>query len=335
VKAIVQSDYGPAEKVLSLQEIDKPIPKGNEVLIRVKATSMHPDVWHVVNGSPIVLRLLGAGVRRPKNRVPGMDVAGIVEAIGDEVARFKPGDEVFGATVFMQWYNGGAFAEYAAINESLLAQKPSHVTFEQAACVPTSGFIALINLGPARIAPGHHVLINGAGGNVGTIALQIAKARGARVTAVDADSKLAVLRSLGADRVVDYDKEDFTRGTERYDFILDVASNLSFSQCKRVLAPSGAYWLIGHDHFGKATGRLFGSLPRMMVFMIRGVFDKRMPKLDSKLPSADKLMNVLSGHLESGELTPIIAATFPLERTAEAMRYLEEGTALGRIVITV
>jgi NADPH:quinone reductase-like Zn-dependent oxidoreductase len=335
VKAIVQRNYGPAEKVLSLQEIDKPAPKDDEVLVRVRAASMHPDVWHVVNGWPFVLRLLGAGVRRPKNPVPGMDVAGVVEAIGSKVSRFKPGDEVFGATVFMRWFNGGAFAEYTAVRESMLAHQPPNVTFEQAASVPTPGLIALVNLRAARIAQGHRVLINGAGGNVGTVALQIAKARGAQVTAVDVASKLEVLRSLGADHVVDYRTEDFTRGEARYDFILDVASNLSYSKCQRLLAPGGVYWLIGHDQFGTASGRFLGSIPRMIAFMIGGHFGKRFPKLDAKFPAVEELMETLRGHLESGELTPIIATTYRLDRAAAAMRHLQEGTALGRIVIIV
>lgn len=333
MRAVIQQRYGRADEVLTLQDVDKPVPRDDEVLVRVQATSVHPDVWHVVNGLPWVLRLMGAGVRRPKNAVPGMDIAGVVEDVGNKVSRFKSGDEVFGATVFMRWFNGGSFAEYVAVRENMLALKPRNTTFGQAATVPTPGFIALLNLRPARIAPGHRILINGAGGNVGTLALQIAKARGARVTAVDIASKLEILRSLGADRVVDYTKEDFTRGNERYDFILDVASNLSFADCERVLTPGGSYWLIGHDHFGKASGRVLGSIPRMVAFMFRAHFNKRVPKIDAKLPPVSELMELLRRHLESGEITPIIAATFPLERAAAAMRHLEDGTALGRIVI--
>jgi NADPH:quinone reductase-like Zn-dependent oxidoreductase len=215
------------------------------VLVRVRAASVHADVWHVVTGWPYVLRLMGAGLRRPKNQVPGTDVAGVVEAVGASVTRFSPGDEVFGETMLgMQWRNGGAFAEYVAAPEDALALKPKHVGFEQAAAVPTSGFIAAANLQPGRpIAPGQRVLVNGAAGNVGAIAVQLARAQGAQVTGVDHTDKLDLVRALGADHVIDYTAVDFTRGAERYDLLFDVASNLTVAAARRVLTPTGMYVL--------------------------------------------------------------------------------------------
>jgi NADPH:quinone reductase-like Zn-dependent oxidoreductase len=332
LKAVVQHRYGRAQEVLSLREVEKPVPRDNEVLVRVRASALHPDVWHAVAGSPLIFRLMGAGMRRPKQSIPGMDVAGSVESVGRNVTRFKPGDEVFGVTLFMRLGNGGAFAEFAAVREDLLANKPSHVTFEQAATIPTPGVITLINLRPQRIEPHHHVLINGAGGNVGSLALQMAKARGARVTGVDSPQKLEMIRSLGADCVIDYTREDFTRGDERYDFILDVASTSSFAACKAVLAPGGRYWIVGHDHFGKATGRVFGSIPRMIFFMLSSNFRKG-SEPDFKFPPPGDLMETLRRQLDAGELTPIVGKVFSFAEARIAMQCLEEGTTVGRIAI--
>ena len=245
MKAVVQYKYGSPDDVLALREINKPVAGDDEVLVSVRAASVHPDVWHVVTGRPYVLRLMGAGVLKPKNPVPGTDVAGRVESIGKGVTRFRPGDEVFGEThTRLQWHNGGAFAEYVSVPQDALALKPANVTFEQASAVPTSGFIALHNLrGEGQIRSGQRVLINGAGGGVGTIALQLAKAYGAHVTGVDGTRKMEMIRSLGADYVIDYTQEDFTRRGERYDLILDVASNLSLSACQRALCPPGSTFL--------------------------------------------------------------------------------------------
>ncbi len=200
------------------------MPKDDEVLVRVRAASMHPDVWHVIVGYPFVLRLMGNGVRKPKRRIPGTDLSGVVESVGRNVTRFKAGDEVFGESAGFGWLNGGAYAEFVAVSQDWLALKPKNVTFEQAAAVPTAGTIALGNLGGARRPARRNVLINGAGGCMGPIAVQIAKADGAHVTAVDCAEKLPMLRSLGADQVIDYRKEDYLRNGERYDFILDVVS---------------------------------------------------------------------------------------------------------------
>jgi NADPH:quinone reductase-like Zn-dependent oxidoreductase len=336
MKAIVQDKYGPVEEVLQLREVDRPLVRDDEVLVRVRASSVHPDVWHVVTGRPYVLRLMGAGLLKPKTAIPGTDVAGHVEEIGKDVTEFSPGDAVFGESHRgLLWRNGGAFAEYVSVPGDVLAHKPGNITFEQAATVPTSGFIAVHNLqNGRRLKPGQNVLINGAGGGVGAIAVQLAKAYGARVTGVDSTSKLEMIRSLGADHVIDYTQEDFTQRGERYDLIFDVASNLSLSSCKRALTPAGIYVLIGHDHFGDAAGRTLGSLPRMFKLIALSPFVRHLPAPDFSMPSKKDTMALLKEFLESGKLTPIVDRTYPLSEVREAMRYLQEGRARGRIVIT-
>jgi NADPH:quinone reductase-like Zn-dependent oxidoreductase len=336
MKAVVHTRYGEPQEVLELREIDTPEVEGGEVLVRVRATSVHADVWHAVSGRPILLRLMGAGFFRPKELIPGTDLAGVVEVVGPGVTRFKVGDAVFGESrMAMQWRNGGTFAEYAVVPEGALELKPENVSFEQAASVPTSGLIALINLrGSAEVQPGHCVLINGAGGGVGSIALQIAKARGARVTAVDRADKLEMLSSLGTDKVIDYRREDFTRGDERYDLIIDVASTLSLKDCKRVLDPTGIYVIIGHDHYGAAGGRLLGSLPHFFKLVALAPFDRHLPTLSFSVPGKTEIMAELKELLEAGKLTPIVDRTFPLSEARAAMRYLQDGGGLGKIIIT-
>ncbi len=334
--AIIQSKYGSPDDVLQLQEVAKPTVGDNEVLIRVRAASVHADVWKVVLGYPHVFRPMYGGLRKPKHPIPGTDMAGTIEAVGKDVTRFKPGDEVFGeSNKGFQWLNGGAYAEYVAVPQDVLAQKPKGVTFAEAASVPTSGYIALMNLNDnGQIQPGQRVLINGAGGGVGSIALQLAKAYGAHVTGVDSTPKLAMIRSLGADHVIDYTQEDFTQGDERYDFILDVASTLALSACKRVLMPTGKYVIIGHDHFGDVGGPTFGSLPRFFSILARTPFDSHLPKLNSALPSRQAVMAALRGFLEAGQLTPIIDRSYPLNKVPEALRDLQAGNNLGKIIIT-
>jgi NADPH:quinone reductase-like Zn-dependent oxidoreductase len=336
MKAIVQYRYGPPDDVLQLREIDMPVIRDDEVLVRVRAASVHPDVWHAVTGRPYVLRLMGAGVLRPKDPVPGTDVAGLVESFGKDATRFEPGDEVFGETrAEFQWRNGGAFAEYVSVPQDALALKPHGIAFEQASSVPTSGLIALINLhGGERTLPGQSVLINGAGGGVGTIAVQLAKAYGARVTGVDNTEKMEMIRSLGADQVIDYTQEDFTRRGERYDLIFDVASNLSLTAIKRALLRTGIYVLIGHDHYGDAAGRIFGSFPHFFKLMALSPFVRQLPKPSFSMPSKKEVMAILAKFLEEGKLTPVIDRTYPLEKAREAMRYLQGGRARGRIIIT-
>lgn len=335
MRAIVQERYGTPEDCLHLREIERPTLGGSEVLVRVRAASVHADVWHVVSGRPYVIRPLFTGLRKPRHPVPGTDLAGVVEVVGRDVTRFKPGDEVFGESHGgLQWQNGGAFAEYAAVPQEAIALKPACVSFEQAATVPTAGIIVLQNLhAGGRIQPGWNVLVNGAGGGVGAIALQLAKAYGARVTGVDRTDKLDLLRTLGADEVVDYTREDVTRRGERYDLIFDVASTLDFTACKRILTPAGSYVLIGHDHYGNVGNRTFGSLPRFFAHMARSPFERHLP-LTFSLPSKHACMAELKEFLATGALTPVVERAFPLEAVPEALRFLTSGQARGRLVIT-
>ncbi len=336
MKAIVQDRYGSPD-VLELQDIDKPVVQDGEVLVRVHAASVHPDVWHVLRGLPYVLRIMGAGLLKPKNSVPGTDVAGLVESVGKDAARFRPGDEVFGESVRgHQWHNGGAYAEYASVPEDALALKPANITFEQAAAVPTSGLIALQGLHEyGQVQPGQKVLINGAAGGVGAIAVQLAKAYGADVTGVDSARKLDLVRSLGADQVMDYTQEDFTQSGKRYHLILDIPGNHSFSECKRALTPKGTYVLIGHDHFGKQGDRFLGGLPRGLKQIAMSPFVSQLPDLSFSMPSKRDSMAVLKEFLEAGKITPVVDRTYPLSEVPEAIRYLEEGQARGKVVITV
>jgi NADPH:quinone reductase-like Zn-dependent oxidoreductase len=335
MKAIVQDRYGSPD-VLEVQEVDQPVVRDDEVLVRVRAASVHPDVWHAVNGRPFVLRLMGSGLRRPRNRVPGTDLAGSVESVGRSVTRFQPGDEVFGETDrSYHWRNGGAFAEYASVPQDALARKPDRITFEQAASVPTTGLIALLNLPAAGELPGQRVLVNGAGGGVGGFAVQVAKAYGATVTGVDRTEKLELVRSLGADRVIDYTREDFTRGGERYDLIFDIPGNHPFSDCRRVLAPEGKYVLIGHDQFGAAGGRWLGSLPQFFRLVVRSPFVKQLSGLRFSTPRKQDLMARLTELLAAGKLTPVIDRTYPLSEAPEAIHYLATGDARGKVVITM
>jgi NADPH:quinone reductase-like Zn-dependent oxidoreductase len=335
MKAVVQDKYGSPDKVLQLREIDKPVAEADEVLVQVRAASVHPDVWHMVTGRPYVLRLMGAGLPRPKDRVPGTDLAGQIVSVGKDVTQFRAGDEVFGESFRgLQWKNGGTFAEYAAVPEETIELKPSGISFEQASTVPTSGLIALNNLRNERVKPGQRVLVNGAGGGVGTVAVQLAKAYGAHVTGVDGTEKLELVRSLGADVVIDYTRDNFTQSGERYDLILDVASNLSLAACKRSFTPSGIYVLIGHDHFGQGAGRVFGSLPRFLRILALSKFVNHLPDRGSPLPSKKESMAALRELLASGKLTPVVDRTFPLSQVPKAIRYLAEGHPRGRIVIT-
>ena len=337
MRAIVQTAYGRPDDVLQLREIDRPVAKDGEVLVRVHAASLHPDVWHTVRGVPYVLRLMGSGLRKPRVRVPGIDLAGRVEAVGTNVTRFQPGDDVFGEIVHgNQWRNGGAYAEFAVAREDALAPKPADLSFEQAAAVPTSALIAHRALrGEGRIRPGQEVVINGAGGGVGTFAVQIAKAYGTTVTAVDRAEKSDMLRSIGADRVIDYTTEDFTRSGGPYDLILDIASNRTWPDCRRALRSDGTYVLIGHDHFGESSNRWIGSMGRFLGLLVLSLFDERIPGVRSfKDPEADPLA-VVTAFIEAGRITPVVDSTYPLSEVREAIRYMETGRARGKIVITV
>jgi NADPH:quinone reductase-like Zn-dependent oxidoreductase len=337
MKAIVQEQYGSPYDVLNLKDIDMPVVKDDEVLVRGHAASVHPDVWHVVRGLPYVLRIMGAGLLKPKKRIPGTDVAGHVESVGKNVSQFQQGDEVFGETIQgYQWTNGGAYAEYVSVPEDSLALKPANITFEEAAAVPTSGLIALQNLpNEGRLHPGQSVLVNGAGGGVGALTVQLAKAYGANVTGVDNTKKLDMVRSIGADQVIDYTKEDFTQSGERYDLIFDIPGNHPFSACRRVLTPNGKYVLIGHDRFGQGAGRWFGSIPRVFKLVALSPFVSQMPTPNFSMSDKKNQMVVLKRLIETGKLTPVIDRTYSLGEVPEAIRYLEEGHARGKVIITV
>jgi NADPH:quinone reductase-like Zn-dependent oxidoreductase len=335
MKAIVQDRYGSPD-FLELREVDEPVAGDDQVLVRVRAASLHADVWHVLRGRPYVLRIMGAGLRKPKDRVPGTDLAGRVESVGTKVTRFRPGDEVFGQSLAVNlWRNGGAFAEYAAVPEARFERKPAGLTFDQAAAVPTSGSIAMQGVrDEGRVQAGQRVLINGAGGAVGTFAVQLAKAYGADVTGVDVTGKLDVLRSIGADRVIDYTREDFTQSSQRYDVIIDLPGNHPWSDLRRALTPEGTYVLIGHDQYGSAGHRWFGSLGRFAKLLVISPFVSQLHPFRGTKDPGDRLV-VLKQLIEAGKLMPVIDRTFPLSEVPEAIRYLESGQAVGKVVITV
>lgn len=339
MRAVVQTRYGPPAEVLRLGEVDRPTIKEDQVLVRVRAACVHADLWHSVTGTPYSWRPM-LGWLAPRHPVPGTDLAGIVESAGGHVTRFKPGDEVFGGTMpGFAIGNRGAFAEYAAAPEKSLALKPANVTFEQAASVPASGYIAFAHM--SRLAPRmekQRVLINGAGGGVGTIALQMFKARGAHVTVVDTGAKLEALRRLGADEAVDYTKTNFAGQEIQYDVILDIASNLPFRECRRVLKPAGLYLWIGHEHYGRAQGGAFlgRGFRQMFGLMARGILgDANLPKMKFP-PVIPKLADALAAMrdlMAEGKLVPAVEA-YPLESVAEAFRRLEEEKVLGKVVLT-
>jgi NADPH:quinone reductase-like Zn-dependent oxidoreductase len=335
MKAIVQNRYGSAD-VLELREIEAPVAADDQMLVRVRAASVHADVWHVMRGVPYVLRIMGAGLRTPKDLVPGTDLAGQVESVGTKVARFRPGDEVFGQSLVANlWRHGGAFAEYAAVSEARFELKPAGLTFEQAAAVPTSGSLAVQGVrDEGRVQAGQTVLINGAGGAVGTFAVQLAKVYGAVVTGADAAAKLDMLRSIGADRVIDYAQEDFTRSGQRYDVILDIAGNHPWPDIRRAITPEGTFVLIGHDQYGAAGHRWFGSLGRFFKLMVASPFVRQLHPFRGAKDPGDRLV-VLKELIEAGKITPVIDRTFPLSEVPEAIRYLESGRVRGKVVITV
>ena len=335
MKAIVQERYGSA-RTLRLRDVPEPEAGDGEVLVRVRAASLHPDVWHAVTGRPYVFRLFGSGLLRPKRAIPGTDMAGVVAAVGKDVTRFRPGDEVFGETIAAQTLiHGGAFAEVVSVPQECLALKPGNVTFEQAAAVPNSGFIALGNLPPAgELGEGRDVLVNGAGGGVGALALQIVKAHAPRVTAVDATRKLDMLRSLGADRVIDYTREDFTRGERRYDFIFDVPGNHPFSACRRALTDDGRYVVIGHEHYGKSGRRMFGILPYFFYLILLSRFERQLGTGNPSPPGRSEAMAILRELLEAGKITPVVDSVFPLSEVREAFRHMIEDELLGKVILT-
>ena len=323
MKAIVYHNYGSPD-VLRCDEIEKPTPGDDEVLIQVRAASVNPLDWHFMRGSPLVLRI-GAGLRQPKNPRLGVDVAGQVESVGQNVKQFKPGDDVLGVC-------RGAFAEYACASERALVTKPDQVTFEQAAAVPVAALTALQGLrDKGHVQPGQKVLINGAAGGVGTFAVQIAKTFGADVTGVCSTRNMDLVRSIGADHVIDYTQEDFTMGTQRYDLILDCVGNHSFSARRRVLNGHGNCVMVGGPNEGRWIGPLAGPLKALMLSpFVSQKFVLILARLSKK---GD--LSVLQELMKSGKVTPVIDRHYRLAEVPAAIRYLEEGHARGKVVITL
>ena len=331
----MQDAYGSPD-LLRLQEIEVPVAGEHEVLVRVRAAGLHPDVWHTVHGVPYALRLMSSGLRRPKQPVPGTDLAGVVESVGPGATRFGPGDEVFGEALRANlWRNGGTYAEFATVHEDLLEPKPARLSFEEAAAVPNAAKIAVQGLrDEGRIRAGQRVLINGAGGGVGTAAVQLAVAWGAEVTGVDVPDKLDLVRQLGASPVIDHTAEDFTASGARYDLILDVAGTRPYSEIRRALTPDGTYVLIGHDHYGRFGRRWIGSLGRFLTLLVRSPFDRRLSGLRGTKDPGDRLA-VVKELIDAGRFAPVVDRSFPLAEVPAAIRYLETGVARGRIVITI
>jgi NADPH:quinone reductase-like Zn-dependent oxidoreductase len=323
MKAILQDTYGSTD-VLEFGDIDKPEIADDEVLVRVRAAGVDRGVWHVMAGLPYPLRLAGYGLRVPKNPVPGMDMAGVVEVVGKNVTRFKSGDEVFGI-------GKGTFAEYTRVLENKLAPKPANLTFEQAAVVAISGSTALQGLRDhGRVQPGQKVLIIGASGGVGTYAVQLAKAFGAEVTAVCSTTKVDLVRSLGADQVIDYLRDDFAAGEQRYDVILDIGGNASLSRLRHVLTPKGTLVIAG----GETDGRWLGGSDRQIRAMLLSRFVSQTLRTFVNSENHEDLI-VLTRLIESGAVTPAIDRRYPLAEAPKAIRYLLDGNARGKIVITI
>jgi NADPH:quinone reductase-like Zn-dependent oxidoreductase len=323
--AIVQGRYGPApEDVLRLAEVDRPTLGDSEVLVRIHAASVDRGTWHIMSGLPFPIRLAGFGLRRPKYANPGRSLAGTVEVVGDGVAGFAPGDEVFGI-------GEGTFAEYATALAGKLAAKPSNLTFEQAAAVPVSGLTALQAVRDhGRIHAGQQVLITGASGGVGSFTVQIAKAMGAEVTGVASTSKVSMVRALGADHVLDYTREDFAAGRRRYDVILDIGGNARLSRLRRALTPHGRLIIVG----GETDGRLLGGSSRQVRAQLLSPFvGQHLGTFIARENAGD--LTALRELIEAGAVPPAIDRTYPLAETGAAIRRLLDGQARGKVVVSI
>jgi NADPH:quinone reductase-like Zn-dependent oxidoreductase len=321
MKAIVQDQYGSPD-VLQLKDIDKPIVEDDEVLVRVHAAGVNIADWHFLTGTPYVLRMV-AGLFKPKQEVPGLDVSGEVEAVGRDVKQFRSGDEVFG------WCKG-AFAEHACARESNFLLKPAGLTFEQSAAVGDSAFTALIAVrDQGKVRPGQTVLVNGASGGVGTFAVQIAKSFGANVTGVCSTRNVDMVRSIGADRVIDYSQEDFTENGQRYDVMLDLVGSRSLSDCRRALTPRGTYVLVGVSD----AGRWFG-LARQITMLLLSPFVRHRLRVFITAHNRDDLV-VLKDLVDAGKVSPVIDRSYGLGDVPDALRYQGEGHTQGEIVIAV
>ncbi|WP_145071026.1 NAD(P)-dependent alcohol dehydrogenase [Engelhardtia mirabilis] len=322
MRAVVQDRYGAAE-VLELREIERPTAREGEVLVRVRAAGLDRGVWHLMAGLPYLVRL-GFGLRRPKNPVPGMDLAGVVEAVGAGVTGLAPGDEVFGAT-------DGSYAEFAVVKADRLAPKPARLSFEQAAAVPVSACAALHALRDVgEVQAGQRVLVIGASGGVGSFAVQLAKAFGAHVTGVCSTAKVDLVRSLGADHVIDYTTEDISTGGVRYDLVIDIAGNRSLGALRRVLTPRGTLVIVG----GEQGDRWIGGTDRQLRAMALSRFVSQELRTFISSERREDLL-VLRDLIDAGKVTPAVERTFPLERASEAMAWLEAGRARGKLVLTI
>ena len=325
MKAIVYCDYGLAN--LKLADVEKPTPTDDQVLVKVRAASVNPYDWHFVEGTPKIMRMMGVGLRKPKDTRLGVDYAGTVEAVGKNVTQFKPGDEVFGG-------RGGAFAEYVCPRAvRAIAIKPANITFEQAASVNIAGITALQALrDKGKVQPGQKVLINGASGGVGTFAVQIAKTFGADVTGVCSTRNVDLVRSLGADHVIDYTKEDFAKGGEHYDVILDNVPNHSLSECRHLLSPKGKYVMIGGG--GPNDSRWVGPFGRVIHALVLSPFiSQQMGMMMADTSQRD--LTILADLMQSEKIKPVIDRTYKLNEVPAAIAYLEEGHARGKVVITL
>ena len=328
MKAFVLGSYGSSDH-LDLTAVDTPVPAADEVLVRVRATSVNPYDWHHMRGEPRVARLMPGtlGLRAPKLRILGGDMAGQVEAVGEDVTEFRPGDDVFALL------EQGGFAEYVSVPERLLARKPGNLSYEQAAAVPMAATTALLGLRDvARIEPGQKVLVNGASGGVGTFAVQIARALGARADAVCSLPNADLARSIGADDVIDYASQDFTRSGRRYDVLLDIAGSRPIFACRRVLAPRGTLVLIGGPagRWLQPAGHMFSALA------MAPLVSQRIAMADTVSCTAKKqILMTLTTLIEDGKVTPVISRRYPLHDIREAVRYQEQGHAAGKVVVTI
>jgi len=321
LKAIVRTKYGPPE-VLELREIDKPIPKDNQVLVKVYAASVNPLDWHVLRGEPFLVRLMGFGLLKPKHLVLGADIAGQVEAVGRNVTQFKAGDEVFGSAM-------GSFAQYACYSEDKLALKPSSITFEQAAAVPVAGLSALQALrDKGNIQSGQQVLINGASGGVGTFAVQIAKVLGAHVTGVCSGKNLEMVKSIGADNVIDYTKEDYWRSDKKYDLILDNAAFYSITKPLSAMNPTGIYVPVGGS--SSMVSIMQSMILNPIIAMIKG---RKVVSFIANINQKD--LDILKEYLETEKVTSVIDKRYSLDEVPQAISYVEEGHTRGKVIITV
>ncbi|MFC2125011.1 NAD(P)-dependent alcohol dehydrogenase [Bacteroidota bacterium] len=321
MKAIVYTEYGSPD-VLQFKEVEKPVPKDDEVLVKVHAASLNNWDWDLVRGKPYLFRLI-SGLLKPKYNIIGADIAGRVEAIGGNITGFQVGDEVFGDLCESGW---GGFAEYTCARENALALKPASMTFEQAAAIPQGGVMALQGIrDDGKVQSGHKVLINGAGGATGTFAIQMGKHYGAEVSAVDHASKFDLMRSIGADHVIDYTQEDFTQNGKQYDLIIDVVANRSIFDYRRALSPEGKFFMVG------------GTISSIFQVMILGpmISKKRGKKLGVLMHKPNKDLSYIIALFEAGKVIPVIDKCYPLSEVPEAIQRLGEGKSMGKIIITM